>query len=219
MQILDKERFSFTSHALGAGGAFIGMVVLLIMAVGDSVRSTITLVYGVSAVLMFTLSAAYHAKKREDDANTIWRKLDHLAIFIMIAGSYSIVSYFYLDWNLFFGITIAQWSLVFLGIFFTFFYISAPRFLSTLIYIVMGWLGAVFLKQLVSAMTPVRIAALVGGGVLYTIGAIIYAKKKPDILPDKIGFHGLFHLFILAAWAWHYYLVFVSMYDITRGGA
>lgn len=209
--MIRKEFFPFVSHAVSAVIAFAGAVVLAVLAKQSSIFLAVSMIYGVSVVMLFSFSAVYHAKKREENENTIWRKMDHLAIFIMIAGSYTAICFFNLERNLCLGIVIAQWALVLAGIFFKFFYLSAPRFISTIIYLAMGWMSIFIIRHVTRAMSASEIISLVTGGIFYTIGAVIYIKKKPDILPCRIGFHGLFHIFVILGWICHFYLVLLGL--------
>ena len=131
-----------------------------------------------------------------ENDRSIWRKLDHTAIFFLIAGTYTPLCFLYLDGKMRWGILIAQWSLVVLGTLFKFIFINAPRVLGTIIYLLMGWLVLVPMVTLVKTMPRVAFIFLVAGGLSYTIGAIIYACKKPNPLPGFFGFHEIFHLFI-----------------------
>lgn len=193
-----KERISFQSHFIGALLAAAGAAYLLIKSGDDPAMFITLLIYGCSATFLFMASSLYHATKKEENDDSIYRKLDHLAIFLMIAGTYTPPSWFYLDgwWRT--AIIAAQWTLVLFGIFFKFFYISAPRRLSTAVYVLMGWLAIIPIHRFFMAMPLPMFILMVSGGISFTAGAVIYALKKPDPLPGRFGFHELFHLFILA---------------------
>lgn len=186
------------THAAGAVLAVIGTVYLLVRTQGNTAAFLSFLVYGCSVVFLFSASAAYHAMSASDDDRSLLRRLDHTAIFFMIAGSYTPPCYRYLDGAWFVGIVGAQWALVFLGVFFKLFYLSAPRLLSTAIYVLMGWLALIPFKQLLLAMPLMQLSLYIAGGIAFTAGAVIYAMKKPNPVPGFFGFHELFHLFILA---------------------
>ena len=211
MGINQKERFSALSHFFGAIFGFLGLILLLIMSNGKPDLQFVSLVYGLCMIFLFTSSVLYHIKKKADDEVSFWRKLDHLAIFFMIAGTYTVISYIYLPgyWKL--GIILAQWTLVFLGIVFKFLWLKAPRFFSTAIYLLMGWMAVLPMRELVISMNGVEFGFLILGGILYSIGAIIYAFKRPNIFPNRVGFHGLFHVFILLGAFAHFVLVFIAI--------
>ncbi len=206
-----QERFSSYSHLLGALISVAGTIFLCACAATRGMSPTTVLIYGLSLVFLFSASSVYHARKTEENGTSVYRKLDHFAIFILIAGTYTPMCVFYLNGGWRMGIILAQWSLVFAGMFITFFYINAPRALTTAIYLVMGWLALLPLRQLWGAMTSHTLFLLFGGGAAYTIGAIIYALKKPNPLPGKFGFHEIFHVFILVGAGMHYAMILESV--------
>ena len=205
-----KEFFSCFSHLSGALGALILTLILLSAGSGAAERSVI-IVYGLSAMFLFSASALYHANKKSENEQSFFRKLDHLAIFFMIAGSYTAISYYYLNTKWFVIVISLQWILVLFGIFFKLIYLHAPRFLYTLIYLAMGWMALFSMNQLRHNMPTAELMLLVGGGIAYSIGAVFYALKKPVIIRDVFGFHEIFHVFILLGAAIHYVLVYRSI--------
>jgi len=196
--IQPKEPISFYTHVAGVFFSIAGSAYLLIKSCGDRPRFLTLLIYCISVILLFTASSLYHAFKSGENDNTIFRKLDHLAIFFMIAGTYTPPTYAYLTGIWLIGILTAQWTLVLFGIFFKFFYLSAPRFLSTAIYMLMGWLAIIPIHKFFIAMPHVMFTLFIAGGLAFSAGAVIYATKKPDPFPGTFGFHEIFHLFILA---------------------
>jgi len=160
---------------------------------------------------LFSLSAAYHALKRRDNETTVWRKLDHIAIFIMIAGSYTPLVYIYLDGAWRWAMIGIPWAIVGLGVYYKLFWMQAPRVLSPLLYLGMGWLALVLLGELWQAMPPLAFWGVVAGGVAYSIGAVIYALKRPNPVPGFFGFHDIFHLWIIAGAALHFAVVLSSV--------
>lgn len=208
MILKTTERFSSLSHLVGAVAAILGTFVLGLITRQRSDLLIISLVYGFSVVFLFSASTIYHARKRSENENSLWRKFDHLAIFFMIAGTYTPLCYIYLEGGWKWGIIIAQWSLVIIGALFKFFYLNAPRFISAIIYLLMGWMAVIVVGKLLPIMTMQEIILLFSGGVLFTIGAVVYITKFPDPLPGRIGFHGLFHIFIMMGGAVHYMMVY-----------
>ena len=207
MRILYKEYFSCFSHAAGALLGFAGAAVLAVLSVKSSVLLAVALIYGISITMLFSLSALYHAQKRSDNESSIWRRLDHFAIFIMIAGTYTPLSYIYLEGAWRWGIITAQWSLVVLGFFFKLIFFHAPRYISTIIYLAMGWMTLLVIGKIVNGMNAFALSAFFAGGVFFTIGAIIYMVKKPNPFPERVGFHGVFHIFILLGGISHFCVV------------
>ena len=207
MNILQKEKISAYSHAAAIPVMAAGTVILLIQSKGSLALQIVSVIYGISAICLFTASFLYHTNKRAENENSVWRKLDHSAIFILIAGTYTPMCYMYLDGWMRWGILIAQWSLVFSGIIFKMFFINAPRIIGTLIYLAQGWLVVIPIKKLYQIMPHEPMTLLVAGGLAYTAGAVIYALKKPDIIPGRMGFHELFLFFIVAGAVLHLMMV------------
>jgi hemolysin III len=208
MIIKAAERFSSLSHMAGTAAAVPGTIVLIAITRQRSDLLLISLVYGLSVVFLFSASTVYHALKRSENESSLWRKFDHLAIFFMIAGTYTPLCYLYLEGAWRWGIIIAQWSLVLIGALFKLFYLSSPRFISAVIYLLMGWMAVIVVGKLLPIMPMQEIIFLFAGGILFTIGAVVYITKFPDPLPGRIGFHGLFHIFILLGGAAHYLMVY-----------
>jgi hemolysin III len=210
MEISRNELISFKTHFFGFILAIAGMIALIIKNTGLPDIQATSVVYGLSMLFMFGASSMYHFNKNAENTETLWRKIDHLAIFVMIAGSYTPFSYIHLEGNWRWGIIITQWSLVALGIFFKFFYINAPRKLNTAIYLAMGWVVLIPIRQFVHN-APVYVSILLAvGGVFYTIGAVIYARKRPNPIPGFFGFHEIFHIFIILGAMSHFAAIFLS---------
>jgi hemolysin III len=171
----------------------------------------VSLVYGLAVSGLFTFSALYHATKRAENAANVWRKLDHIAIFFMIAGSYTPLCYIYLDgaWRI--SMILVSWGCVIAGILLKVFFIKAPRILSTGLYLLMGWLAVIPLRELWVNMPRASFFLIVAGGLSYSIGAIIYALKRPNPIPGVFGFHEIFHVMILAGAALHYIPVYTAI--------
>lgn len=204
------ERVSFYSHLAGALLFVPGTVLLLFLSRQSWPLMTVSAIYGLSVIFLFTASSLYHYFKKQEGEVSLWRKLDHFAIFVMIAGTYTPVTYVYLTGNLRLGILIFQWSLVLAGFFFKFFYLKAPRWIYTTIYLLMGWSAIFTIKPLFAAMNGLSIFLLFAGGVSFTIGAVFYMLKKPVCFPG-FGFHEIFHFFILAGGIFHYLLVLLAV--------
>lgn len=211
MNIPENEKISAITHGAAIPFMVIGTAILVYMSRGNLNLQIVSLIYGISAVLLFTASFLYHCRKSGENDTSIWRKLDHSAIFFLIAGTYTPMCYLYLDGWMRWGILIAQWSLVFSGIIFKLFFINAPRVIGTSIYLIMGWIVIIPISRLVTAMPGDVLFLLTAGGLSYTVGAIIYAIKKPNPIPDRFGFHEIFHIFIIAGAAFHLVMVMAGI--------
>ncbi len=210
MMIRRQERISYYSHLVGIVAAIAGTVYLIYMARTSADHVAVAIVYGFSVTLLFSASASYHALKQYENELSIWRTLDHSAIFFMIAGTYTPVCYVYLSGYWRWSVIIIQWSLVITGLFLKFFYLKAPRYVSTAIYLLMGWIGIVAIKEFLTTMPPNAVFYLFAGGISFTVGAIFYAIKKP-VLGPGFGFHEIFHLFVLLGGVFHYLLVYTAL--------
>lgn len=158
-------------------------------------------------MLLYLASATYHWLNLSERTTLILRKLDHAMIYILIAGTYTPICVIALSglWGT--SLLIAIWSLALGGIFLTFFYFQAPRWLTTGIYILMGWLVIIACVPLLHALSPAGFAWLVAGGVSYTLGGVIYGRKKSLINFPGFGFHEVFHMFVLGGSICHYMLM------------
>ena len=206
--IKTQEAFNFYSHLAGMIAAVIGTI-FLVHTASDSASMLVTaLVYGCSIIFLFSASSLYHAFKQRENELSFWRKMDRLAIFCMIAGSYTPICYFFLDdvWRL--PMISIQWGLVVFGACSQIFFPRAPRMLYASIFLIMGWLLVFPMSQILDAMTDNQVTLLFSGGAAFTIGALFYAIKKPLLLPGIFSFHELFHIMVLIGGACHYALIY-----------
>ncbi len=193
------ERFNSISHLVGAALALAGLVVLVVFASlqGDVWKIVSFSIYGASLFLLYTLSTLYHSLRGR--AKDIFRKLDHIAIYLLIAGSYTPLTLVTLrgvwGWTLF-GIT---WGLAIVGIIVDGLHKQGSRAIQMVIYLLMGWLILVAMYPLIQALPNGALMLLVLGGVFYTGGMIFYA------IDERMKHaHGIWHLFVLAGSISHY---------------
>ncbi len=210
ISIRSQEKISCYSHLAGVFAAIAGTVYLIYSVRLSAAHVAVSIVYGFSVIMLFSASAVYHALKQSENEISVWRKLDHSAIFFMIAGTYTPVCYAYLTGYWKWSIIIIQWALVIAGLFLKFFYLTAPRYFSTIIYLLMGWIGIVAIKEFLTVMPSLAIFYLFAGGISFTVGAIFYAVKKP-VFRFGFGFHEIFHLFVLLGGVFHYLLVYIAL--------
>jgi len=195
------ERFNSISHLIGAVAALVGMVVLIVLASrqGDPWKIVSFSVYGATLVALYSFSTLYHSLHGK--AKPVFRKLDHHAIYLLIAGTYTPFTLVTLrgewGWSLF-GIV---WGLAVLGIVIDSFPQRGRRIAPVIIYLVMGWLAVMATGPLMQALPPAGITGLVLGGLFYTVGILFYVL-------DKVRhFHGIWHLFVLAGSISHYFTI------------
>lgn len=174
-----------------------------------SVRARIAVaVYALSVAAVFGISALYHRVEwRTLSARRWMRRLDHTMIFVLIAGSYTPFSVLVLHGTLGVVILIAVWSAALAGGVFKLVWIDAPGWLGTATYILVGWIAVIAMPELVDRLGVPAVAALALGGILYSVGGVIYARKRPDPLPSVFGYHELFHTLVIAAAALQYVVV------------
>ncbi len=202
-----REPVNSLTHWVGAVLAIIGLIALLTVSWGTPAKMISVAIYGASLIFLFSASATYHAVNRKDQVLEIFRKVDHAAIFLLIAGTYTpfCVNAFTGFWQ--WGLLSIIWSLALIGVFVKIFYIHSPRWLNAGIYVVMGWLGILGAGQVVTNLPVWVISWLVAGGVIYTLGAIVYSTKMFNFVPGVFGFHEIWHIFVMVAAAAHFIAV------------
>lgn len=205
-----REPVNGFSHLAGAVLSAIGLYLLLQkIPAGASIRHTISvIVFGVSLILLYSASATYHLLNISEKGIMVLRRIDHMMIYVLIAGTYTPICLITLSGAWRWGLFIAIWSLALTGIFLKLVWFNAPRWLSTLFYILMGWLVIIAFVPLLKALSLAGVLWLIFGGVLYTLGGILYATKWPRITSRFIGFHEIFHMFILAGSFCHFWVIF-----------
>jgi hemolysin III len=202
-----REPVNSLTHWAGAILALSGLIALLILGWGTAVKVISLVIYGLSLIFLFSASATYHMVQAKDKALEIFRKIDHAAIYCLIAGTYTpfCVNAFSGFWQ--WGLLSIIWSLAFIGIVVKVFYIRAPRWLNAGIYLLMGWLCIAAIGQM-PAVLPVWVMSwLFIGGVIYTFGAIVYITKIFNFIPGVFGFHEIWHIFVMLAAAAHFVAV------------
>jgi len=202
-----RHSVSGLTHLGAAVAAVIGLIALLIMGRGDPTKEISLLIYGVSLIMMFAASAAYHMVDLGPDVSAWLRKIDHSAIYVLIAGTYTpiCVHFFSGFWSS--GLLVIIWIMALAGVIVKLFVIKEPRWMRAGVYLVMGWLGILGIPEILRTMPVGAIAWLVLGGVLFTIGAVIYVVKQPDPWPGVFGFHEIWHIFVIFACLAHYILI------------
>lgn len=201
-----KDPVSGLTHLAGAFLGFVGLIFLVAkgLKLGNYWHVSSFSVFGLSLILLYSSSAFYHLLDVSPEARVIFRRIDHTMIFVLIAGSYTPFCLIPLRGPWGWSILITVWSLAILGLLLSIFWIDAPRKLTTALYLVMGWLMVFAIFPLSKAVSFSVLYWLAGGGIFYSIGAIIYALKKPNPYPPHFGFHEIWHLFVLAGSLCHF---------------
>lgn len=208
------EAESVTSGLLHLWGALLsigGTVLLILLSVRQDsapIKLVSFCIYGASLILLFSASTIFHIFYISPKVHRILQKIDHSMVFCLIAGSYTPICLLCLKGLLGWISLILIWSLAFVGIIGKVIWFKESKWFSAIIYLIMGW-GIVFLINPLAQNLPVTaIAWLFISGILYSIGAFVYASKKCQFHLPAFGNHELFHLFVLAGAASHYYMIF-----------
>lgn len=211
---MTTDKREITSALTHLGGALFGVIgLILLLNVAVKAKSLISIaafiIFGLSMIFLYSTSCIYHfidsSKKK---AKVIMRKLDHIMIFVLISGTYTPICLLVLDKNVGYKLLAVVWSITIIGAFIKIFWIDAPRWVSAGLYLGMGWLSVFVFVPLVKSMAVGGIVWLVLGGLMYTIGGVIYGLKKPNIDKPWFGFHELFHIFVLAGTFCHFIMMY-----------
>ena len=202
-----KERFAAYSHYVALIVSIVGSIFLIYLSRMNRGILITTIVYTICLNFMFGSSAVYHTYKKEDNEISFWRKVDHVAIYCMIAGTYTAVSYLYTDGNFRWTIIAFQWGFAIVGSVFKIFKVEIPTWIDVSIYLVMGWMIIIRVDYMFKEF-PLRVILLVlFVGVAYTIGAILHAINKKKPFPGVFEFHDIFHVLIIVGAALHYAVI------------
>jgi hemolysin III len=206
-QSILRDPVSGLTHLGAAIAAWVGLIALLIMSWGNTTKGISLLIYGLSLVMMFSASAAYHLINSSPVAIKRLRKVDHLAIYLLIAGTYTPICLYFFSGFWSWGLLLIIWSMALVGVIVKLFVIKAPRWVTAGVYLVMGWLGMLAIKEIWTIMPANAIFWLALGGVLFTLGCVVYIAKKPDPWPGLFGFHEIWHIFVILGCLAHFILV------------
>jgi len=204
---LFREPINSLTHWFGALKTLITLGVLLYLAGHFKVSPWPFLIFGVCTLALYVSSATYHSFKGSPRTLAGLRKMDHSAIFLMIAGSFTPLLLLATSGTLRAVLLIVVWTLALSGIGLKMWTMKMPRWISTLIYLGMGWMAVFIVPSLWSAHRWDVLFWLVLGGVIYTVGGIIYGTKRINPVPGVFGFHEIWHLFVLGGSSAHFIMV------------
>ena len=196
--VLPKPLLRGWLHAIAAVAAVLFTGIACWRTQSDVPRLISVLIFGLSMIELFSVSALYHIGSWREPLRRKLRALDHANIFILIAGTYTPLCFNVLAGWLRPSLLSLIWLLAGLGTGLATLTLRTPRWVTTSLYIGMGWVALLALPAFLAVLPGTAIAALLLGGILYTVGAIIYARRRPDPFPRVFGFHELFHLFVVA---------------------
>ncbi|MCU1600551.1 MAG: DNA-binding protein [Frankiales bacterium] len=199
-------------HEVAFAVSLVTGTAIVCLAHGTRERTAAT-IYAASVVLLFGTSAAYHRGDWGPKMHDLMSRLDHSMIFVLIAGTYTPFALLLLKgwvrWTIF-GVV---WGGAFGGILLRNVFRQPPRWVFVTLYLVLGWVAVAIMPQVLDAGGATVLVLLAVGGVFYSLGAVVYARKRPDPSPRWFGFHELFHAFTLAAFAVHYVAISLTVYS------
>jgi len=199
-----KEPVSSLTHLAGFFAAVVGLVLIVQAAANDAPKATAMAIYGTSLALLFFSSAVYHFFDLGPRGNRLLRHLDHASIFLLIAGSYVPPMLVLLGGTWRISMLVAVGTLAIMGIIAQLFWMNAPRGITTALYLAIGWIVVIPAPIILPQLGGLQLATLIGGGLAYSVGALVYALKWPDPYPPRFGFHEIWHLFVLAGAGAHF---------------
>ena len=212
MKLAVKDPGSALTH-------FIAMILAIVAAVPLITKAALTsgtftavavAIFIVSMILLYAASTAYHTFDISEQFNKMLKKIDHMMIFVLIAGTYTPVCLIVLGNPVGYRLLALVWAIALVGIVINALWINCPKWFSSLIYIAMGWVCLTAIKTIVASLTPGAFYWLLAGGIIYTIGGVIYALKLPlfNARFKNFGSHELFHLFVMGGSFCHYMVMF-----------
>jgi hemolysin III len=204
-----REPINGITHAAGGLLAALGLGVLLATAASSGRLDQLIAfgVFGLSLIALYAASALYHLLPLSPSGVARLRTLDHMAIFVLIAGTYTPFCLLALDGAWRWGLLALIWGLALCGVLLKLLWMDASRWLSVLLYLGMGWVAVIAAPALLRAVPPDGITWILAGGLVYSAGALIYGLKRPNLLPGIFGFHEVWHLFVIAGSACHFWAV------------
>jgi hemolysin III len=188
----------------------------VLVALGPTLQARLAaVIYAITSGLLFGISATYHRGTLSPRLEEVLRRLDHANIYLIIAGTYTPFALLALDGSTRVVVLSVVWAGAIAGVLFRVLWIHAPRWLSTALYIALGWTAVFVLPQLVEGAGAAAVALVFVGGVLYTAGGVVYGLRRPDPSPRWFGFHEVFHAFTLAAYLVQYIAVSLVVYGAS----
>lgn len=208
-----KDPGSAITHFIGMLMAVFAGIPLILKAASElkAIPLLSAIIYISSMILLYFASTVYHTFDISEKINRRLKKFDHMMISVLIAGSYTPICLLVLEKPLGYFLLVLVWSFAVIGILIKAFWINCPKWFSSVLYIGMGWTCVLAFTQILNALSPAAFAWLLAGGIIYTIGGIIYALKLP-IFNNKhkhFGSHEIFHLFVMGGSACHFIVMYV----------
>jgi len=195
-------------HFFSALLALVGLVLMVVASSGQALKQVSVAIYGLSLVTLFTASATYHLVNPSEAALRRLRKFDHSAIYVLIAGTYTPICINFFTGFLRWGFLSVIWGIAVAGVIVKLFVINAPRWVTAGVYLVMGWMAVFVIKPMLATMPAGALWWMLAGGLVYSVGAVIYITKKMDFFPNVFGFHEVWHIFVSLAALCHFIMIY-----------
>lgn len=207
-----KEPGSAITHFIGMMMAMFAAIPLMIKTVRqpDMIHVLSLAIFALSMILLYGASTVYHTFDKSDKINAILKRCDHMMIFILIAGTYTPICLIVLRGKLGISLLFLIWIMAIAGICMKAFWVNCPKWVSSVIYIAMGWTCVIAFTTLLNSLSKAAFGWLLAGGIIYTIGGIIYALKLPifNTKHKYFGSHEIFHLFVMGGSFCHFVLMY-----------
>ena len=203
------------THFIGMLMAIFAAIPLLIKAAHEPGHIYVVslAIYAASLILLYAASTTYHTFDKSEKINTILKKIDHMMIFVLIAGSYTPICLLVLDKKTGIPLLALVWGIAIAGILIKAFWVYCPKWVSSVLYIGMGWTCVLAFTQILNSLSPAAFGWLLAGGIIYTVGGIIYALKLPlfNNKHKNFGSHEIFHLFVMGGSACHFIVMYAYL--------
>jgi hemolysin III len=200
-EVIPRLRGTLHTHAAWVAGLLAATLIVLAPTGEARVAAGI---YGIGLVALFTVSATYHRWAGDPRWKPWLRRMDHATIFVFIAASYTPVALLMLQPPMRTVVLVSVWVGAAAGVALSLAWISAPRLLSAIAYLAVGWVAVIALPELLERAGVAPLVLLIAGGALYTLGAVVYAIRRPNLWPRTFGFHEVFHALVIAAAVVHF---------------
>lgn len=191
-----KEPVNTWTHFVVFIAGIFALLLMVIKAWGDPRLVFTVTIFGLSIITLYGASSLYHWVETTPERELVLRKIDHISIYFLIAGTYTPVLSQCLAGSWKWTMLAVIWTLSIIGAILKIWFMKIPRYISTTLYVGLGWMALVPIRKLTEALPTAGMALLVAGGIAYTVGGVIYATKIFNFVPGKFGFHEVFHIFV-----------------------
>lgn len=205
-----KDPISGLTHLFGALLSLVAFIFMVHYSIitNSSVSLVSSIIFGLSLIFLYLASATYHLVNVSEKITAVLRRIDHMMIFVLIAGTYTPICLITLNGKAGTVLFICIWLVAILGILFKVFWFNAPRWLYTFFYIAMGWIAVFAFAPISKAMAVPGIVLMIAGGIVYSLGGVIYAFKWPIRNAKYFGFHEIFHIFVILGSVLHFFMIY-----------